>query len=236
MMQKHRILIVEDDPELRETMKLLLEDAYEVSAAVDGLVGLKNALRNPPDLILLDLKMPNMSGFETCKFLRADKEFDHTAIIVVSGFVSDQDRRRILESGADDFVGKPFDTQDLLHRIEKKIKEKSSSMTPEQFQRRGIFKYRNIVVDTTSLKTFVDGEEIHFSQVEFGILKLLVEKAEEIVARDVFIASLWPGQEVSNRIIDAHLVSIRNKLKGRQLQISSVYGKGYILKSSIDGT
>ncbi|KYG66539.1 hypothetical protein AZI86_05705 [Bdellovibrio bacteriovorus] len=213
-------------------MRLLLEDSYDVSCATDGLNGLKNALRNPPDLILMDLKMPNMDGFETCRLLRADSEFSDISIIVVSGFVSDQDRVRALQAGADDFISKPFETKELLHRIAKRLSEKNTSKSQEQLLRRGIFKYKSLRLDAVELKAFVNDEPVHFSQVEFGILKILVEGAETVIPREVFISSLWPGQEVSSRIMDAHLVSIRNKLKGQDLQISSVYGKGYILKSS----
>lgn len=232
-MHKFKILIVEDDPDLRDTLKLLLEDDYDVSCAVDGLIGLKNALRQPPDLILMDLKMPNMDGFETCRLLRADPEFADISIIVVSGFVSDQDRVRALEAGADDFIGKPFETKELMYRIQKRLEEKNITKSEEQLVRRGIFKYKSLRLEAGGLKAFVNDEPVHFSQVEFGILKILVEGAETVIPREVFISSLWPGQEVSSRIMDAHLVSIRNKLKGQELQISSVYGKGYVLKSSV---
>lgn len=231
-MARYKILIVEDDPDLRETLTMLLEDTYDVSSAADGLVGLKNALRNPPDLILMDLKMPNMDGFETCKLLRADKEFDDISIIVVSGFVSDQDRVKALEAGADDFIGKPFETSELLHRIQKRLEEKNRSKSQAQLIRQGIFRYKNLRMETSEMKAFLGDDEVHFSHVEFSILRLLVEHAESIVAREAFISSIWPDQEVSNRIMDAHIVSIRNKLKGHGLQITSVYGKGYVLRAT----
>ena len=229
-MQKFRILIVEDDPDLRDTMKLLLEDTYEVTCAMDGVLGLKNALRNPPDLILLDLRMPNMDGFETCRLLRADPEFASVSIIVVSGFVSEQDRVRALESGADDFISKPFETKELMLRIEKRLAEKTPIKSKEQLSRRGIFQYKDIRLEAPEAKAYVAEELVHFSHVEFGILKILIENAETVVPREVFINALWPDQDVSSRIMDAHLVSIRNKIKGLNIQINSVYGKGYILK------
>lgn len=129
-MHKHKILIVEDDPDLRDTLQLLLEDLYDVTCVYEGLESFKTALNQHPDLVLMDLKMPNMDGFEACRMLRADPQFSDVSVIVVSGFVSDQDRVRALEAGANEFLGKPFETKDLFNRIQKQLQLKTSAPRP----------------------------------------------------------------------------------------------------------
>ncbi len=227
---KAKILVIEDDPDLRETLVDLLEPYYSVKIAEDGLVGLKNALREPPDLILMDLRMPNMDGFETCKLLRADTEFDNIPIIVLSGFVSDQDKVKALEMGADDFIGKPFNSSELLLRLKKRLGARMSSPRTElSTTSEGVIAYGDIVFDVNSEQVTLKDKELHFSQLEFSILHMLLMNADRIVPREKLIEIIWPNQEVSHRIIDAHMVSIRNKLKSSMVKIGSVYGKGYRL-------
>lgn len=227
---KATILVIEDDPDLRETLVDLLETQYLVRIAEDGLLGLKNAFREPPDLILMDLRMPNMDGFETCKLLRADKEFDNIPIVVLSGFVSDQDRVKALEMGADDFVGKPFNSSELLLRLKKRLEDRVGSTNKENNRRSDdVISYGDIELDLKTQEVTVKGKELHFSQLEFSILHMLLMNADQIVPRETLIETIWPNQEVSHRIIDAHMVSVRNKLKSSMVKIGSVYGKGYRL-------
>lgn len=227
---KATILVIEDDPDLRETLVDLLEPQYVVKIAEDGLIGLKNALREPPDLILMDLRMPNMDGFETCKLLRADPEFNSIPIIVLSGFVSDQDRVKALEMGADDFIGKPFNASELLLRLKKRLETRTGSFRKEPSAKAvEVIQYGDLVLDLTKQKVTLKDKELHFSQLEFSILHMLLQNADQIVPRDQLIETIWPNQEVSHRIIDAHMVSVRNKLKTSGIKIGSVYGRGYRL-------
>lgn len=228
---KAKILVIEDDPDLRETLVDLLEPQYSVKIAEDGLVGLKSALREPPDLILMDLRMPNMDGFETCKLLRADSEFDSIPIVVLSGFVSDQDRVKVLEMGADDFIGKPFNSSELLLRLQKRLAARTTTAPRGEISTHSeeVITYGDLVVNVSTQLVTLKGKELHFSQLEFSILHVLLMNADRIVPRDKLIEMIWPNQEVSSRIIDAHMVSVRNKLKSSMIKIGSVYGKGYRL-------
>lgn len=230
-MNKPHVLIIEDDEDLRESLRLLLEDKYDIQALENGLTGLKAALRNPPDLILLDLKMPEMDGFQACKVLRADKEFDGIPIIVLSGYNTVEDRTRIFELGADDFIAKPFDNAELLARIQRKIGIVSLAKVPEKNEALQAIICGNLRVDPRKQEVYIEDRLLHLSALEFRLLHLLAIHCDELVSRKNIIEKVWDGQPVSERIIDPHIVSLRHKLVGCNFAISSMYGKGYTLKA-----
>lgn len=227
-MTKSKILIVEDDADLREVLTLLLSANYHVVTASDGVTGLKAALRDPPDLILLDLKMPHMDGYQTCGLIRADNEFKSTPIIVMSGYGGENELSRALEAGATQFISKPFDSEDLIERVDNQLqKQEKRVQSGVSYLQAG-----NLKIEPTQGKVMMEDREIHFSQLEFKLLALLVEKAGALVSREEILKDVWNQQAASPRVIDPHIVSIRDKLGGGAVTISSVYGKGYILKSS----
>lgn len=229
MEQKHKILIIEDDPELQEVLALLLKPVYSVQCASDGVMGFKMALRSPPDLILLDIKMPNMDGFQTCQLIRSDPEFDKVPILVVSGYGGEDDRTRALDCGADDFIAKPFSSPELLARIKRRILA-SSKIDPVRESESGILKFGDLKLDLFSGKAYLGEAEMRFSQIEFRLLQLLVENEGSLVSRENILEKVWNKSATSSRVIDPHIVSIRDKLSGSQVSVFSVYGKGYALK------
>lgn len=229
-MNKPHILIIEDDDDFRESLSLLLEDKYDIQALENGVIGLKAALRNPPDLILLDLKMPEMDGFQTCKVLRADKEFDGIPIIVVSGYNTVEDRTRVFEFGADDFIAKPFDNAELLARIQRKLSFVPSDRVSEKTESLKTIQCGNLKINPRDQVVQIEDRVLHLSALEFRLLYVLALHCDELVSRKNIIEKVWDGQPVSDRIIDPHIVSLRNKLVGCTYAISSAYGKGYSLR------
>lgn len=227
-MRKARILIIEDDADVREVLEILLSPFHTISTAADGVTGLKSALRDPPDLILLDLKMPHMDGYQTCELIRADAEFKETPILVVSGYGGENELTRALAAGATEFISKPFDSGNLIERINKQLKRKEARVKSGS----SLLQAGTLRMDPIQGKVTVENREIHFSQLEFKLLQLLVEKNGALVGREEILKDVWNQQAASPRVIDPHIVSIRDKLGTSTVTISSVYGKGYILKTS----
>lgn len=227
-MNKNKILIVEDEEGIREGLTYLLSEQYSVEEAENGVEGLKKAIRNQPNLILLDLKMPEMDGFQVLKALRADKEFDHIPIIVLSAFNSPADRTKAFELGADDYINKPFDRAELMARIQRKLHgtEIKQVSSPNNL----IIK-NNLELDLRNHQLNIGKNQISLSAIEFKIIHVLSQHFEQLVSRDTIVDHVWEKQPVSPRLIDPHILSLRSKLNDVNLTIQSVYGKGYIFKT-----
>ncbi len=227
-MSKNTILIIEDEEGIREGLTYLLNEQYSVEEAENGVIGLKKAIRNQPNLILLDLKMPEMDGFQVLKAIRADKEFDHTPIIVLSAFNSPADRTKAFELGADDYINKPFDRAELMARIQRKLHgtEIKQVSSPNNL----IIK-NNLELDLRNHQLNFGKHQISLSAIEFKIIHVLSMQFEQLVSRDTIVEHVWEKQPVSPRLIDPHILSLRSKLNDVNLTIQSVYGKGYIFKT-----
>ena len=227
-MSKNKILIIEDEEGIREGLTYLLNEQYAVEEAENGVIGLKKAIRNQPNLILLDLKMPEMDGFQVLKAIRADKEFDHTPIIVLSAFNSPADRTKAFELGADDYINKPFDRAELMARIQRKLHgtEIKQVSSPNNL----IIK-NNLELDLRNHQLNFGKDQISLSAIEFKIIHVLSIHFEQLVSRDTIVEHVWEKQPVSPRLIDPHILSLRSKLNDVNLTIQSVYGKGYIFKT-----
>lgn len=230
-MKKKKILVIEDDPDFREALAQLLGKDFAVEMAENGVAGVKSALLNPPDIVLVDLRMPGMDGFQTCKALRMDADLSDTPIIVVSGFNSTSDRTRAFEAGADDFIPKPFNTEEFLARLHRKLSTASakSSSSPVS-AKSSIITCGNIHLDLEHHDLEVNGQSVPLSDLEFRLMHQLMIHCGHVISRKDLIDNVWGNQEVSDRIVDPHIVSIRNKLSAATASISSIYGKGYILK------
>ena len=228
-MQKMKILIVEDEEGIRDALSLILSEKFDIEFAVNGIDGIKKAVRVMPDIILLDLKMPVMDGFQTCKVLREDPEFNNTPIIILSAFNSTADRVRSFELGADDYISKPFDRKELIARIQRKIQGRSSQSnannSPSVLTVEGILK-----MDMKSQQLTIENTFISLSGLEFKLLHLLATHYSELVTRETIIEYVWEKQAVSPRLIDPHVLSLRNKINEHNFTIQSIYGKGYVLK------
>ncbi|MCB0395464.1 MAG: response regulator transcription factor [Flavobacteriales bacterium] len=222
-----RILLVEDEPHLRKTLKVNLElDGYEVVPVGDG----KEAIRLYPqsrfDLVILDVMMPGVDGYHVCEHIRLrDKE---TPILFLTARNTSQDRVRGLKLGGDDYLGKPFDLEELKIRIQKLLMRRQPASTNES-------KQFNIGGHTVHFNTFEvhrsDGSHIALSQKEVLLLKLLTERKNEVVSREEILEKVW-GYDVypSTRTIDNHIVNFRKYFEPNPRQpkyFHSVRGVGY---------
>jgi len=222
-----KILIIEDE----ESISMVLEDdfrleGYEVEVASDGLDGLEKAADPEVDLIILDIMLPGMNGFEICKKLRS--QGTQTPIIMLTAKGQEIDRVLGLEFGADDYVTKPFSPRELQARVKAVLRriEKEPGDVGENFFRMG-----ELEVDFLQYECRISGRKVALTAHEFGLLKYLIQNRERVIERDELLAEVW-GKDVvvSVRTIDTHMANLRKKLEDDTNQsrfIISIRGVGY---------
>ena len=216
-----KILIVDDDPRLRELVRLALERAeYSVITAADGRLALIHAAREAPDLIILDVGMPEMDGVECCRRIRATSE---VPILFLTARDDEIDRILGLEMGADDYVTKPFSPRELVARV-RTILKRSGRAAEQECLKRG-----RIGLDLRARLCRVDTTEVALTAMEFDLLSRLMAEPDRLASRGMLIAALWGAQSaVSDRTLDSHLRNLRRKLAeaGCESAIETVHGQG----------
>ncbi len=222
-----RILIVEDDDGIRETLKYHLSTAgYAVSEARDGAVGLRLARTTRPDLILLDLMLPGMSGIEFCRALRRSSR---VPIIMVTAKDSEVDKIVGLELGADDYVTKPFSVREVLARVNAVIRRSRAEAAERAIPERD--EIGTFVIDRPARRVLVEGRDVKLTAREFELLSFLVAHSGRVQSRDVILRQVWGADFVGDRkTVDVHVRWLREKFAGRvPFEIVTVRGSGYRL-------
>jgi len=220
-----RILIVEDEPNMVAGLRDNFEfEGYDVVSAYDGAEGLERALADSPDLVVLDVMMPKMSGLEVCKQLKAKRP--SIPIIMLTARGQEVDKVVGLELGADDYVTKPFSIRELLARV-KAVLRRSHTLPKEQDR----YSFGDAEVDLRSCRVMRNGKELEFSSTEFELLKYFVCHAGEVLSRDRLLEEVWGYDSYpTTRTVDAHLVRLRQKLEPNPEQprfFLTVHGTGY---------
>ncbi len=200
-----KILVIDDDDGLRDTIGLMLEnEGYRPLLAADGATGLATALSDRPDLILVDLRMPGLSGVEVCKRLRAAGS--QTPVIVLSAMGDELDKVLLLEIGADDYVVKPFGTRELLARIRALLRR--IGQVPQKLG------FGDVELDLDQRLVRRSGSELRLTRAEFNLLAFFVQNPGKALSRDVILNSVWGYASFPNtRTVDAHVVRLRQKLE-----------------------
>ncbi|MEM9715184.1 MAG: response regulator transcription factor [Pseudomonadota bacterium] len=223
-----RILVVDDDPALRQTVMIALERAgFEARTASDGQKGLVAADRDRPDLIVLDVGMPEMDGFEVCRRLRKTSD---VPVLFLTARDDEIDRVVGLEIGADDYVTKPFSPRELIARINTILKRTKGAAV------KAALSHGDIRLDVGSKRCEVGATEIALTQTEFSILAVLMRRAQQTIARHHLANEIWgAGSAVSGRTLDSHLRNLRTKLAnaGAPDSIETVHGMGVRLKKCV---
>jgi len=221
-----KILIVEDDPGISLSLKDELEaEGFGVITAADGNKGLASARKEKPDLILLDLMLPEMSGLEVCKTLRG--EGNTTPVIMLTVRDREVDKVLGLELGADDYVTKPFSLRELVSRI-KAVLRRAEERTADL----NTYTFGEIALDFKKYEARRRGQRLDLTPLEFKMLKCLIQKRGQVVTRDDFLDKIW-GEDnvaVSNRTVDSHIANIRKKIEddpARPKYILGIRGVGY---------
>lgn len=223
-----RLLIVEDDPQLSTGLMLFLEgEGFDVKLASDGDQGLDLARTLPAyDLIILDAKMPGRNGFEVLRELRS--EGVDTPILMLTGLGAHEDKMRGFELGADDYLTKPFSTEELLVRVQAVLRR---SRAPREES--GLFEVGGLVVDLDRKHVTRGGEKVDLTDLEYRLLRYLILHRGRTATREQILRDVWqlPG-DVETRTIDRHVNALRKVMDGEDettWAIQSVYGIGYKL-------
>jgi DNA-binding response OmpR family regulator len=217
------VLVIDDDGSLRDTIGLLLEkEGFRPILAEDGKTGFKQALTLKPALILVDLRMPGMSGVEVCKQLRTAGMT--TPLIVLSAIGDEIDKVLLLEIGADDYMVKPFGTRELMARIHALLRRTSPGDTK-------VLVFADVEVDLTRRVVTKKGEELKLTRAEYNLLTYFLQNPDRALTRDMILNSVWGYESFPNtRTVDAHVVRLRQKLEpdvGSPRHFLTVHGVGY---------
>ena len=225
----HRLLIVEDDPQLGTGLNLYLEaQGFEVTLAQDGEAGLREATALPGhDLLILDAKLPGRSGFDVLREARSHGV--STPVLMLTGLGGHEDRMRGFELGADDYLTKPFSTEELLARVRAILRR----TTQEPEDATGTFHVGGLEVDLSSGAMARDGEPVDLTDLEYRLLRYLILHRGRTVSRKQLLRDVWKlPSEVETRTIDRHVNALRKVMSGEDEEswpIQSVYGIGYKL-------
>jgi DNA-binding response OmpR family regulator len=200
------ILVIDDDESLRDTIGLMLEkEGFRPVLVADGVAGLEQAQAAKPNLILIDLRMPGLSGVDVCKQLRARGA--NTPVIVLSALGDEIDKVLLLEIGADDYVVKPFGTRELLARI-RALLRRTGQGPPAALS------FGNVEVDLDQRQVRREAEEVRMTRAEFNLLAFFLQNPGRALSRDVILNSVWGYESFPNtRTVDAHVVRLRQKLE-----------------------
>lgn len=219
-----KILLVDDDPDILDIISFNLhKEGYEVSTAENGKIGLKKAKTLQPDLVLLDVMMPEMDGIETCEELRKMPEAANAVIAFLTARGEDYSQIAGFDAGADDYIAKPIKPKVLVSRIKALLRR--SKQAPESSNKINLESV-GLVLDKEQYLVFKDGEELNLPKKEFELLALLVSKPGKVFNREVIMDVVWGSDViVGDRTIDVHIRKLREKI-GDDL-IKTIKGVGY---------
>jgi len=220
-----RILVIDDEPDLLELVRInLLQAGYRVETADSGRRGLELLRRSKPDLVILDLMLPDLSGTELCRQVRSDSELARTPIIMLTAKADEVDRVVGFEVGADDYVVKPFSPRELTLRVAAVLRRKPARAPHGAVK----LEHGPLLLDAERHRCFVDGSEVKLTAKEFDLLERLMTRPGRVMTRDFLLEHVW-GTDISvtARTIDTHLKRLREKLGPAGELIETVRGVGY---------
>ncbi|MEX2583319.1 MAG: response regulator transcription factor [Gemmatimonadota bacterium] len=222
-----QILVVDDEPDISALVAYhLARAAYQVRTAADGADALRAVESQLPDLILLDLMLPGMSGLDILRELRRRPETNAVPIILLTARKEEQDRIEGLKLGADDYVAKPFSPQELILRVGAVLRRAGQS--PKQESRGRVLRIGPFVIDPGAVKVEVDGRDLELTPTEFKLLQVLMERRGRVQSRRKLLESVWDvTANIATRTVDMHVQRLRTKLGEEADWIETVRGFGY---------
>jgi len=220
---KPRILVVDDEPEAVELVEFNLQQAgFEVLSAADGAEALKKARAAAPNLIVLDLMLPEIDGLEVCKILRRDPATASLPILMLTAKAAEIDRVLGLELGADDYLTKPFSPRELVLRI-RKILQRAKAPEPSE-----IYQFGELTIDTPRHRVSWRRHEIILTSTEFKLLTILAQRRGRVQSREQLLRDVWDYNSlVDTRTVDTHMRRLRDKLGAAAKYLDTVRGVGY---------
>ncbi|HEY2261403.1 MAG TPA: response regulator transcription factor [Streptosporangiaceae bacterium] len=225
-MTSSRVLVVDDDPDVRDSLSRALRYAgYQVITAVHGGEALDVVARSPVDLIVLDVLMPILDGFEACRRLR--ERGDATPVLVLTARDAVDDRVTGLDAGADDYLVKPFALGELQARVRALLRRTQTQ--------RDVLGYADLTLDANARRVMRNGQEIVLTRMEFGLLELLMRNAEQVLSYDVIRERVWGyGEAPASNALTVFVGFLRRKLEvgGRPRLLHNVRGVGYVIRAA----
>lgn len=221
---KPKILVVDDEPDALELIAFNLKGAgFEVLTAPDGECALRLARAHVPDLVLLDLMLPEVDGLEVCKILRRDPATSGVPVIMLTARASEVDRVLGLELGADDYVTKPFSPRELVLRVKNLLRRRTG---PEEEVER--FTFGELVIDLPRHLVSVQGKPVDLTATEFRLLSVLAQRRGRVQSREQLLRDVWNYESlIDTRTVDTHMRRLREKLGRAARFLDTVRGVGY---------
>ena len=223
-----RVLVVEDEQDIAGLIKHTLERAGEIEVEIvgSGDAALKVVTEREPDLIILDLNLPVLSGIEVCRILRARPNTATVPIIMLTARTSENERVAGLEVGADDYITKPFSLRELVARVRAVLRRGSTDARKDAPP--VVYRGKHLVADFDAVAVAVDGEQVRLTRREFELLRYLVENRNRVLSRDRLLERVWGYDRfIETRSVDVHVGRLRGKLGAAGQQIETVVGLGY---------
>jgi two-component system, OmpR family, phosphate regulon response regulator PhoB len=223
-----RILIIEDEDDIREVLEYNLRAAgYDVRVASDAATGVNMAREQLPDLVLLDIMLPDASGLDVCRMLKSQPQTRDALVMMVTAKGEEIDRVVGFELGADDYVVKPFSTRELILRVQAVLRRRSSA-PPVAGTGEAPIRFGCLVVDRSAHRAWVNDEEIQLTALEFKLLGTLYDRRDRVQSRGSLLEDVWGASaEMATRTVDTHVKRLREKLGKAGDYIETVRGVGY---------
>ena len=220
----HKVFIVEDEPDLRDTLKYNLEnEGFIVEAFSNGEDFLSSVDKNKPNLVILDLMLPGVSGLDVCRELRSNDNYDGIGIVMLTAKSEEIDRIVGFELVAYDYVTKPFSVRELILRVKVLLKKRTDDGANEQ-----ILEFGPILMNLEAHEVSIDGKIVNLTALEFKLLKHLLKRKGRVQTRDQLLGDVWGySSEVTTRTVDTHIKRLREKLGEPGDLIQTIRGVGY---------
>ena len=226
MSRKQTVLIVEDETDLLELIDFNLQQAgYQTVLAKTGAEALNAARTHKPDVILLDLMLPDLQGSDVCRVLRADPATEATPIIMVTAKGDEIDRVVGFELGADDYVSKPFSPRELVLRVRAMLRRAPAATSGGPSS--DVLELGALTIDVGAHEARISGAVLELTALEFRLLQTLVSRAGRVQSRNQLLDDVWDDVSVTQRTVDTHVKRLRDKLGSESKRIQTVRGVGY---------
>src|SRR6202167_5324913 len=226
-----RVLVIEDDKDIIELVKYNLEkDGFQVAASVDGATGLAQVRKTPPDILILDLMLPKLSGLEICKEVRKDASLNRLPVLILTAKGEEADRVVGLELGADDYVTKPFSPRELVARVKALLRRTEPGTPAEKPIEIGVLR-----IDPAGYKVTRGGKPVPMSTLEFRLLYFLAARPDRVFTRDQLLDGVWGTERfVTPRSVDVYVRRLREKIETdpqHPAYMKTIRGAGYLFET-----
>ena len=224
-MEKKKILVVDDEPDVTDLVAYHLKaKGFHVETLNDATASIAKARGYGPDLVILDIMMPHLSGIQVCRILRADPKLARVPIIFLTAKAEPHDRIEGLESGADDYLSKPFSPKELVLRVESILRRVAAPQEPAATKLR----VGDIQLDADTHRVTVKGEPLDLTATEFKLLRLMMERQGRVQTREHLLLNVWNySTEIETRTVDTHVRRLREKLGAEAGWVETIRGVGY---------